>query len=119
MKKSKNVIQDKTFSFSLATIKLYQILKRKKEFDISRQLLRAGTSIGANVEEAIAAYSKKEFKHKMSLALKEARETRYWLRLIHEGNLTEVSDQYFSEIDEINFILTSIVKTTFESLNSK
>lgn len=116
MNKSKNVIQEKAFEFSLSIIDLYQKLKKKKEYEISRQLLRSGTSIGANVEEAIAGYSKKDFNYKMGIASREARETRYWLRLIKASNLIEIPDEYFSEINQINAILTSIVKTTSESL---
>lgn len=116
MEKSNNVIKDKSFEFALMIIKLYSKLKLKKEYDISRQLLRAGTSIGANVEESLAAYSRKDFNYKMGIASREARETRYWLRLIKAGELIEVPDNYFSEINEINSILTSIVKTTSESL---
>lgn len=79
MKKSGNIIQNKSFEFALAVIELYRKLQANKEFDISRQLLRSCTSIGANVEEAIAAYSKRDFLHKMSIASKEGRETSYWL----------------------------------------
>ena len=116
MKKSGNIIQEKSCDFTLTIIELYKELKERREFDISRQLLRAGTSIGANVEEGIAAYSKKDFMHKMSIASKEGRETSYWLRLIKAGGLVEVPAQYFSDINEINSILTSIVKTTSESM---
>ncbi len=116
MKKSKNIILDKSFEFALMIIALYQQLKKKKEYDMARQLLRSGTSIGANVEESTAAYSRKDFNYKMGIASREARETRYWLRLLKAGNVIEVPDSYFSEIDEINSILTSIVKTTSESL---
>lgn len=115
-KKSKNIILEKSFKFSLMIIAIYQQLKKKKEYDIARQLLRSGTSIGANVEESTAAYSRKDFNYKMGIASREARETRYWLRLLKAGNVIEVPDSYFSEIDEINSILTSIVKTTSESL---
>jgi len=116
MNKSENIIQNKSFEFALTVIELYRELQAQNEFDISRQLLRSGTSIGANVEEAIAAYSKRDFLHKMSIASKEGRETSYWQRLIKAGNLIEVPDHYFSDINEINSILTSIVKTTSESL---
>jgi len=116
MAKSKNVILDKSFSFSLMILTLYKKLKAEKEFDIARQLLRAGTSIGANVEESLAAYSRKDFNYKMGVASREARETRYWLRLINAGNIIDIPDKYFSEIEEIISILTSIVKTTTESL---
>lgn len=80
--KENNLIVDRTFEFSLKIIKLYVDLKKEKEFTVSRQVLRSGTSIGANVEEAEAAQSKKDFINKMSIALKEARETRYWTRLL-------------------------------------
>lgn len=119
MKKKKNIIMEKSFEFSLMIIALYQHLKKKNEYDIARQLLRAGTSIGANVEESIAAYSRKDFNFKMALAFREARETRYWLRLISEGKIITVPEIYFSEIEEIISILTSIVKTTSESKKNK
>ena len=73
-----NVVLNKSFDFALEIIELYKILKSKNEFVISKQLLRSGTSIGANVEEATAAQTKKDFITKMSIASKEARETRYW-----------------------------------------
>jgi four helix bundle protein len=82
-----NIIAVKTFDFSLSIISLYINLKKENEFIISKQLLRSGTSIGANVEEAIAAQSKKDFIHKMAIASKEARETKYWLRLLNNLNL--------------------------------
>ena len=71
------MIQDKSFDFALEIIALYKKLVAEREFVLSKQLLRSGTSIGANVEEATAAQSRKDFLHKMSLASKEARETRY------------------------------------------
>lgn len=80
MVKTDNKILELSFSFSLQIIELYKKLQEKKEFVISKQVLRSGTSIGANVEEAIAAQSRKDFISKMAIASKEARETRYWLR---------------------------------------
>jgi len=77
----KNIILDRTFDFSLDIIELYKILQENKEFVISRQLLRSATSIGANSEEGSAAQTKKDFITKMSIASKEARESRYWFRL--------------------------------------
>jgi len=77
-----NLIQDRSFEFALEVIKLYKLLQQEKEYVISRQLLRSGTSIGANVTEAEAAQSKKDFLSKMSIASKEARETKYWLNLL-------------------------------------
>jgi four helix bundle protein len=108
-----NLIQRKSFDFALSVIKLYKILIGKNEWVISKQLLRSATSIGANVEEAIAAQSRKDFVHKMSIASKEARETRYWLKLLNESKLVEVDcSTYLSEIDQIIAVLVKIVKTT-------
>jgi four helix bundle protein len=78
-------IDERTFKFALSIIELYKYLKEHKEYVLSKQLLRSGTSIGANVEEAQAAQSKKDFTSKMSIASKEARETRYWLRLLDQS----------------------------------
>ena len=82
-----NLIANKTFDFSLLVISLFIQLKKENEFIVSKQLLRCGTSIGANVEEAIAAQSKKDFINKLSIANKEARETKYWLRLLDKSEL--------------------------------
>ena len=110
--KSKNIVKDKSFRFSLQIIDLYIKLVDEKEYVISKQLLRSATSIGANIEEADASYSKKEFTSKMSLASKEARETRYWLRLLKLSNLTNQKiDSYLKENDELVKLLTAIVKT--------
>lgn len=81
-----NIVLEMTFDFSLQIIELYKKLVGEKEFVLSKQLLRSDTSIGANVEEANAAQSKKEFIAKMSIASKEARETKYWLRLLDKAN---------------------------------
>ena len=89
----------------------------QKEYVLSKQILRSGTSIGANTEEASAAQSKKDFINKMSIASKEARETKYWLRLIQESNIVDIEVQdILKENDEIIKILTSIVKTSKENL---
>ena len=82
MMEKKNEILDLSFDFALEIIKLVKYLKSKKEFVLSNQLLRSGTSIGANVSEAQAAQSTKDFISKMSIASKKARETEYWLRLL-------------------------------------
>lgn len=74
-----NIVVKKSFDFALKIIELYEILNMEKEFIISKQILRSGTSIGANIQEATAGFSKKDFVYKMSIASKEARETRYWL----------------------------------------
>lgn len=113
----KSIIRDKSFKFALSVIELYILLKDRKEYVISKQLLKCGTSIGANVVEADAAQSRKDFMGKMAIASKEARETRYWLELLQQSALVDIDlDYYLGEIDDIINILTSIVKTTSESL---
>ena len=113
-----NVIQVKSFEFALTVIRLYKKLQEEREYVISKQLLRSGTSIGANVEEAIAGQSKKDFLSKISISLKEARETRYWLRLLKESELTNIDiDAYLNSSFELISILLAIVKTTRQKLN--
>lgn len=83
--KSENPLRDKSFAFAVRVVRLYQHLtQEKKEYVLSKQLLRSGTSIGANVEEGIGGFTKKDFRAKLSIAYKEARETKYWLRLLKE-----------------------------------
>ena len=111
-----SIIRDKCFNFALKAIELYKQLITKKEFVISKQLLRSATGIGANVEEALAGQSKKDFIHKMSIASKEARETKYWLQLLHESKITSIQvTPMLNDIDEIIKILTAIIKTSTES----
>lgn len=111
-----NIIETKTLGFALEIINLHKELVNEKEFIISKQLLRSGTSIGANVQEASAAFSKKDFTYKMSIASKEARETRYWLILLDKSDLTSINiEPSLKEIDNIINILTKIVKTSMES----
>jgi four helix bundle protein len=103
--KEDNLIQIKTFEFALKIIKFYIQCKSQNEF------------IGANVEEGIAAQSKKDFISKLSIANKEARETRYWLRLYQSSNLVQIEiDSYLKEIESIINILTKIIKTSSENL---
>lgn len=111
--KRENVIIDKTFDFALSIIELYKHMTEQKEYILSKQILRSGTGIGANVEEATAAISKKDFTAKMSIASKEARETRYWLRLLDRSKI--VNFDFKKNIDEIEDIInipTAIVKTS-------
>lgn len=111
--KKQNIILEKSFDFSISVIQLYKQLIGEKEYTISKQLLKSGTSIGANIEEAIAGQSRKDFISKMAIASKEARETRYWLRLIDKSDLFDiVVDNYLLAIDEIIRILTAIVKSS-------
>jgi four helix bundle protein len=108
-----NIILDKSFDFALSIIELYKQMIDQKEFILSKQILRSGTSIGANIEEATAAISKKDFTAKMSIASKEARETRYWLRLINKGKLVKIdAKNYLNDVEQIINILTAIVKTS-------
>ena len=115
-----NVIKEKTFSFALSIIELYKVCKSQNEFILSKQLLRSGTSIGANVQEAIAGFSSKDFLYKMSIASKEARETQYWIQLLSKSKMVEFDEEkYNGEIQEIVNILSSIVKTLQQKLNNK
>ena len=112
-----NIIATKTFDFSLSIINLFIELKKENELIISKQIMRSGTSIGANVEEAIAAQSKKDFINKLSIASKEARETKYWLKLLNKSELTKISvDDHLIEIEHIINIITKIIKTSQEKL---
>lgn len=112
-----NIIQNKSFAFSLLIISLYKSLQVEREYIISNQLLRSATSIGANIEEAIADQSRKDFLSKLSISLKEARETHYWLRLLNESDLTNIDlDMYLDGSNELIKILSSIVKTTSKGL---
>lgn len=112
-----NLIQEKSFNFALSIISLFKKLQEEREYIISKQILRSATSIGANIEEAIAGQSKKDFLSKLSISLKEARETRYWLRLLQESELTTINvTVYQKEALEIVNILSAIVKTTRSSL---
>lgn len=110
-----NVIEYKSFRFAVRIVNLYKYLTRsKKEFVLSKQLLRSGTSIGANIAEAQKCHTRADFNSKMIIALKEANETDYWLRLLHETEY--ISDKEYksinSDINEIISILTSICKKT-------
>ncbi|TXF79533.1 four helix bundle protein [Chryseobacterium sp.] len=114
-----NLIKDKTFSFALMIIELYKTCRLQNEYVLSKQLLRSGTSIGANVQEAIAGFSQKDFLYKMSVASKEARETQYWVELLSRSGIVKFDEQqYKNEIDSIVKILTSIVKTLQEKQNT-
>ena len=113
-------IEDRTFEFSLLIIGVYKFLINKQEYIMAKQLLRCGTSIGANVAEAQVAQSKRDFIAKMSIASKEARETKYWLRLLQRSDYLENSESHnelLEEIDNVINIITKIVKTSQENIN--
>jgi four helix bundle protein len=109
-----NLVLDKSYAFALKIISLCKNLQKQKEFVISGQLFRSGTSIGANAEEAGAGQTKKDFIAKMAIASKEARETNYWLRLLRDSKICSSSDiaSLIRDSEELVNILTSIVKTS-------
>jgi len=109
-----NIIQIKSYDFAIRIVELYKyLIEERKEYVLSKQLLRSGTSIGANVEEAIGGQSRKDFFAKLSISYKEARETHYWIRLLTDtGYLTiEKSKSYLDDVEEILKIIGSIQKT--------
>jgi four helix bundle protein len=110
-----SVILVKSKSFAIRTILLYKYLRdNKKEFILSKQILKSGTSIGANIREAHHGQSKKDFIAKMNIALKEAAETEYWLELLHETDYidTKMFDSVYKDCNELNKLLISIIKTS-------
>lgn len=115
-----NVVKTKSFLFAIRVVKLYQYLcLDKKEFVLSKQLLRSGTSVGAMIRESEHAESKADFKHKLAIAQKEINETMYWLELLKETDyLTQ--DQFISlhtDAIEIIKLVTSIIKSTKANIN--
>jgi len=107
-----NIIQEKSYKFGLRIVKLYLYLKENQnEYELSKQLVRSGTSIGANVEEAIGAISKKEFIAKLQVSYKEARETKYWIKLLRDSQILEVkiSVSLLEDIEELIRILRAIL----------
>jgi four helix bundle protein len=115
MKLKKNPLQNKSYDFALQIVNLSkQLIKENKEFVLSKQVLRSGTSVGANIVEANGAISKADFSAKMSIAYKECLETKYWLSLLKDsGDLDQnIFKILFENADEIAKILFSILKTT-------
>jgi four helix bundle protein len=110
-----NIIVEKSFLFSVNIVKMYKsLIAEKKEFILSKQLVRSGTSIGANIEEAVGGTTGKDFTAKMSIAYKEARETKYWLRLLHATDYLTIEqfNPLVSDCDEILKILFKIINTS-------
>ena len=115
MNHKNNIVLDKSFLFSVRIIKLFQYLcKKEREFVLSKQILRSGTSIGSNVEEAHGGISTSDFSNKISIAYKEARETHYWLRLLFAAEYInkKIFDSLLSDCDELCRITYSILNTT-------
>ena len=118
--KTDNVIVEKSFSFAVRIVNLYKYLKEtKNEYVLSKQILRSGTSVGANINEAICGISKKDFLSKMYIAYKEILETIYWIKLLYQTDfLTEIEyTSILEEANEISKILSSITKTTRMGIN--
>jgi four helix bundle protein len=109
-----NLIKQKSYSFAIRIIAVARWLRSRKEFDLSSQLLRAGTGIGSNVEEALAAVSRPDFVAKMGIASKEAREAYYWLRLLRDADVVPSKriEPLVGECSELVRMLTAIVKTS-------
>jgi four helix bundle protein len=108
---------EKSYHFALHIIGLSNLLEAKRAFSISNQLLRSGTSIGANVEEAQQAQSRADFISKYSIALKEAVETEYWLRLIQDSRIIPIDKKFFVDAKELQRLLTASIKTAKSNSN--
>ena len=110
----KNIIKEKSFLFAIEIVGLYKVLAERKEFVLSRQMLRSGTSIGANIRESEHAQSKADFIHKLSISLKEANETEYWLELLFETKYISESEflNMKPKIIELLKLLTNIINTS-------
>ena len=117
--KQYNLIQEKSFDFAVRIVNVYKFLtSEKKEFVLSKQVVKCGTSIGANVEEAIGAQSKADFLAKLSISYKEARETNYWIRLLNKTNYLpdNEAENLLSEIEILKRIIAKIRLTTLSRL---
>ena len=114
-----NVIATKSLAFALRIINLYKYLVGKNEIVLARQILRSGTSIGANCREARNAQSRLDFISKLNIALKEADETAYWLELLKEGDFIDQQsyESFFNDCDELVKLLTSIIKSNKKKMN--
>ena len=113
-----NTVENKSFQFAIRIVNLYKYLSaNKKEYVLSKQMLRSGTSIGANIAEAQQAQSRSDFIHKLSIALKEAAETKYWIRLLNATDYLSDSEfqSIFSDCVEIEKLLVAIIRTSKQS----
>lgn len=108
-----NIIQEKSYSFALKIVLFCRQFNKGVDYPLVQQLIRSGTSVGANVEEAIGAYSKKDFAAKMGIAYKEARETRYRIRLLRDAGMesSEILDPILKDSEELIKILVAILRT--------
>ena len=106
-----SIVLKKAFNFALKVIDLNRELISRKEYVLSNQVVRSGTSIGANINEALGGVSKKDFQHKMALAFKESNETEYWLKLLEYSNTAD-TESLLSDIEEVRRILAAIIITS-------
>ncbi|HMQ70261.1 MAG TPA: four helix bundle protein [Ignavibacteria bacterium] len=114
-----NVIKTKSYKFALRVVKLSKyLMENKKEYILSKQVLRSGTSVGANIEEGLGSLSKKDFINKFCIAHKEARETHYWIRLLRDSEYLEckIADSLIHDCDEILKISGKIISTSKRSI---
>ena len=119
--KEENIILNKSYDFGIRILKLYLHLRKNKvDLGLCSQLLNSGTSIGANVEEAVGGSSRKDFINKLQTAYKESRETRYWLRLLRDGKFIEkrLAESFIRDCEEIIRILTTILNSSKGRKNS-
>ena len=117
--KQNNVVQQKSYLFALRIIKLYKDLVKQNEYVLSRQILKSGTSIGANIEEAIGGQSPKDFFAKLSISYKEARETHYWIRLLRDSDYVEVklANSFLKDCEELLRIIGAIQVSMKKKIN--
>ncbi|MGD9628661.1 MAG: four helix bundle protein [Pyrinomonadaceae bacterium] len=116
---SESVLSTKSYAFALRIIRLYQFMAdERREYVLSKQVLRSGTSIGANIEESVHAQSKVDFVHKLSIGQKEANETNYWLRLLKDAGYIEekLAESFLSDCEEIQRLLAASIKTAKRNL---
>ncbi|MCU0378602.1 MAG: four helix bundle protein [Bacteroidales bacterium] len=114
-----NVVIDKSYALALKIVRLYLYLKEhKKEFELSRQILKSGTSIAANIEEAVGGQSERDFLSKISIAYKECRETIFWLKLLRDSDLidSKEAESLMPDLEELQKIISSIKKTMTQKL---
>lgn len=115
-----NILGEKSYKFALRMIKLYKfMISEHEEFVLSKQVLRSGTSIGANIEESVHAQSKIDFIHKLSIAQKEASETSYWIKLLRDSDYlnAKLAESLFNDCEEIQKLLTASIKTAKSNLD--
>ena len=115
-----NAVQDKSEALAVRIVNLWKYLLKHQEYDISRQVKRSGASVGANICEALYASSKKDFLNKMYIAYKELGETKYWLRVLYKTELIDTPSysSLHSDCEELDKIISSIIKTTKDNINN-